>query len=142
MRCAVEWGLLTDMPGIHKLKTEPVDFDWLRPAGADRLLLAAAPELPWLAMFTVALQAGLRRGEQLALRWMDADFGREAIDVRKSVYRGRVGNAKGDRRRLLEHGSIVTTGRHAHIADSLPTDAVATLEQPLPPRCPAQGGCP
>ncbi len=101
LRCAVEWGLLANAPRIRPLKTDQTDFDWLRPAEAERLLGIASPEPRWSTMFTVALRTGLRRGELLALRWMDVDFDREAVDVRKSVYRGRIGSTKGCRRRTV-----------------------------------------
>ncbi len=101
MRCAVEWGLLDAVPKMHKLKVPPPEFDWLRPPEADRLLAVAAAEPKWSALFTLALRAGLRRGELLALRWADVDFEAPAIDVRRSVYRGRLGSTKGNRNRRL-----------------------------------------
>lgn len=101
MRCAVEWGLLDAVPKMHKLKVPPPEFDWLRPAEADRLLAVAAAEPKWSALLTLALRAGLRRGELLALRWTDIDFEAPAIDVRRSVYRGRLGSTKGNRNRRL-----------------------------------------
>ncbi len=101
MRCAVEWGLLDAVPKMHKLKVPPPEFDWLRPAEADRLLAVAAAEPKWSALFTLALRAGLRRGELLALRWADIDFEAPAVDVRRSVYRGRLGSTKGNRNRRL-----------------------------------------
>ncbi len=101
MKCAVEWGLLDAVLKMHKRTVPPPEFDWLRPAEAERLLTAAQREPKWSAMFTVALRTGLRRGELLALKWRDVDFDAPAVDVRRSVYRGRVGSTKGNRHRRV-----------------------------------------
>ena len=100
LRCAVEWGLLMAAPKVTALKVAPTAFDWLRPDEADALLaVTQAPK--WSAMFTLALRAGLRRGEIFALQWTDIDFERRAVDVRHSVYRGRLGPTKTNRSRTV-----------------------------------------
>jgi integrase len=101
LRCAVEWRQLSAPPKFRWLKTVPTEFDWLRPAEADRLLVSVAHEPKWLAMFTLALRTGLRRGELFALRWCDIDFDRKMVDVHRSLYRRRVTTTKNHRRRSV-----------------------------------------
>ncbi len=101
LRCAVEWGELDAAPKMPRLAVAPAEFDWLRPAEADTLLAVAAAEPKWSAMFTLALRTGLRRGEIFALKWGDIDFERRVVDVRHSVYRGRLGSTKGNRSRSI-----------------------------------------
>ena len=56
-------------------------------------LLDVAPE-PFRTMYRLAIDAGLRRGEVLALRWRDVNFDRRAVHVR--VNRTRVRSEEGD----------------------------------------------
>ena len=113
LSCAVEWGCLGRKPRLRKLRVEPSSFDWLRPDEADALLAAAADEPKWAAVLTLALRAGLRRGEIFALAWADVDVERRVVDVQHSVYRGRLGSTKGNRSRTIP----------------LTTDAVSALER-------------
>lgn len=101
LHCAAEWGRLDKAPRIRRLPTEPFEFDWLRPAEADRLLAVVAPEPKWSAMFTVALRTGLRRGELFALHWSAVDLERRAVDVHRSLYHGRLTTPKNHRRRTV-----------------------------------------
>ena len=119
--CAVEWGLLAGKPRLRKLPVEPSAFDWLRPAEADALLTAAAGSPRWSAVLTIAMRAGLRRGEIFALQWADIDLDRRVIEVRHSVYRGRLGSTKTNRSRTVP----------------LTLDAVAALER-WRPRAPGR----
>lgn len=54
-------------------------------------LLDAAPE-PFRAMYRLTIDAGLRRGEGLALRWRDVNLDRRSIYVRQSRTRQRDGD--------------------------------------------------
>jgi integrase len=57
-----------------------------------RRLVAAVPAGPYAvldrALITVAAQAGLRRGELLGLRWVDADLGARRLRVFRQIARG------------------------------------------------------
>ncbi|MEZ4437427.1 MAG: tyrosine-type recombinase/integrase, partial [bacterium] len=101
LRCAVEWGVLDAAPKLRMLKSSAPTFDWLRPHEADALLTAAAGEPKWATVLTIALRAGLRRGEIFALQWADIDLDRRVVEVRHSVYRGRLGSTKSNRSRTV-----------------------------------------
>jgi len=45
-------------------------------------------------MVLLAVTTGLRRSELFALKWSDVDFSNLTIDIRRSIYQGRVGNCK------------------------------------------------
>ena len=45
-------------------------------------------------MVTLAVTTGLRRSELFALRWGDVNFSSLAIDVRRSIYLGTIGDCK------------------------------------------------
>ena len=49
--------------------------------------------------YMTAAMTGLRRGELLALRWMDVDWNARVVRVRQSYYRGRFTTPKGNRGR-------------------------------------------
>ncbi len=64
-------------------------------------LLAALPD-EWRLFFRFLAQTGLRIGEAIELRWRDVDLGARTVQVRRRVYRGKVGppKSKYGRRRL------------------------------------------
>ena len=68
-----------------KAKREPKSME---PEEAERFLKAAA-EGPYHALFFIALRAGLREGEILALRWQDLDFRKNLIHVSQRWYHGK-----------------------------------------------------
>jgi integrase len=45
-------------------------------------------------MVTLAVTTGLRRSELFALRWGDVNFSHLEISVRRSIYRGTIGDCK------------------------------------------------
>jgi integrase len=97
---AKEWKRLQAVPVVKWLETEPPTFDFLTREESDRLLSAVPKED--LAIVAVALKAGLRRGELLALEWGDVDFTNAKIYVRRSAWRGKVTRPKGGRHREVE----------------------------------------
>jgi integrase len=72
--------------------------------------LAAVQEVraEWYSFFLTALRAGLRKGELIALKWGDIQFGGNANDqnryifVQRSYYRGRFTTPKGNRSRRVD----------------------------------------
>ena len=72
--------------------------------------LAAVREVrpEWYSFFLTALRAGLRKGELIALKWGDIQFGASANDqnrcifVQRSYYRGRFTTPKGNRSRRVD----------------------------------------
>ena len=93
---AVEWGKLERAPKVKLLKVGETDFDFLDFAEADRLQQAAvASGSHWYTMILMALRAGLRIGELIALQWSDVDLKAGAIMVRRGAWKATVGTPKG-----------------------------------------------
>jgi len=81
---AVEWGRIETSPAakVKQLKEPPARDTILTPVQARQLLELAAPS--YRPVFVVALGTGMRRGEILALKWMDLDLVRGIITVTNS----------------------------------------------------------
>ena len=95
---AVRDGLLRENPAraFHYAKNKSVKANVLRPMEMEGYL-DAAEQLGYLPMFLLALTAGLRQGELIALKWSDLDVeqGRLTITEKRAV----------ERRELVEYGS-------------------------------------
>jgi integrase len=85
---ATKWGLiarnsaaLVDAPRIPKKQITPLD-----PNNA-RKLIEAAKGSRFEAVYVIALNLGLRRGEVLGLRWSDIEFDSQTLRVNQSVQR-------------------------------------------------------
>ena len=83
---AARWGLvvrnvtdLVDIPRIPRAEAPVLTVDQVR------VVLELARDDPFEALFVVALTAGLRRGELLALRWIDVDLDLHVVDVRGTM---------------------------------------------------------
>lgn len=87
---AIRDGLITDNPAraFHYPKPRQVSANVLTPAEAEDYL-DAAERLGHLPMFLLALTAGLRQGELIALKWSDLDVkkGTLTITEKRSVER-------------------------------------------------------
>lgn len=90
---AVEWKKITDPPTVKLMKVEDHDFDFLDFEETKRLLDGA--EAAWRTAILVALRAGLRIGEIIALRWDDVDLKARTVMVRHGSWMGIVGSPKG-----------------------------------------------
>jgi integrase len=60
-------------------------------------LLEAAPE-PYLTLFWIAAETGMRAGELCGLRLSDFDLGRRLVRVNRGVWRGKVQSTKSEHR--------------------------------------------
>jgi integrase len=58
--------------------------------------------------------AGLRRGEILALRWCDVDFRRRQLNVQQSVWESVVDSPKGGRGRIVPMTEVLFAALHAY----------------------------
>jgi integrase len=65
---------------------QPRQMKMLVPAQAQRLLDTVVGHR-WAGVYRIALELGLRRGEILALRWVDIDFERRTLAVTGTIHR-------------------------------------------------------
>jgi integrase len=109
LSAAVEDGILSANPAtkigrfVQSHKTEH-QAQAMEPREAERFLIASKEYCPaYYALFLIALRAGLRQGEILALKWGDFQFGQSDSDPNRYIlvgrrwYRGRVSTRKGTR---------------------------------------------
>ncbi|WP_342505675.1 site-specific integrase [Sporosarcina sp. FSL K6-2383] len=90
---AVRWKVLKDNPmdGVEKPKPTDTeeDYEEVQVYEEDEiaeLMQLLQTELPhWRVMFTLALAAGLRRGELLGLEWNNVDFENNQIEIRTTI---------------------------------------------------------
>lgn len=87
-------GLLAADPvsGVVLPRTERTEMSFLTPDGIRRLIDAAPPS--WRLLVAMAALTGLRKGEQLALRFGDIDLTKRTISVSKSIRQGQVSTPK------------------------------------------------
>ena len=99
---AMRDGLIGDNPAraFHYSKPKKVNADVLTPLEMEDYL-DAAERLGHLPMFTLALTAGLRQGELIALKWNDFNVKNRTLTIseQRSV----------ERRELIEYGSETRT---------------------------------
>ena len=99
---AMRDGLIGDNPAraFHYSKPKKVNADVLTPLEMEDYL-DAAERLGHLPMFMLALTAGLRQGELIALKWNDLNVKNRALTIseQRSV----------ERRELIEYGSETRT---------------------------------
>lgn len=94
---AEEWRELKQAPRVKLLRIPEQPFDFLDFDEAQRLIDAA--EKNWRPMVVVALNTGLRLGELTALQWDCVDLVAGRLFVRRNLYRGQLGDPKGNRPR-------------------------------------------
>ena len=99
---AIRDGLMTENPAraFHYPKPKKVSANVLTPAEVEDYL-DAAERLSHLPMFLLALTAGLRQGELIALKWSDLDVKERTLTIteKRSV----------ERRELVEYGDDTRT---------------------------------
>jgi integrase len=90
---AVDWGILSAVPPLPKVKVTDSSWDFLTREESD-LLVSAARNAEERAILLFALHTGARAGEQIALEWGDVDWQSRKIVFRRSSTRGVVGPTK------------------------------------------------
>jgi len=100
LNTAVEWEYLEAPPLIRMPKTSPSGYRYLTYEESERLLRATSGR--WHDMILLALKAGLRFGEIIALTWRDFDFENMKLCINKSVVRGRLGSTKTYKTRYVD----------------------------------------
>lgn len=97
LRTAQRWGKVKDVAQVDLLKVEKKPMQFYDFERYDRLVKGAAKVGDLcLAVVLLAGDAGLRRGEVLALEWGDIDLARGMITVQRAQVYGNVGTTKGN----------------------------------------------
>jgi integrase len=87
LKQAGEDGCTVNSPeaGIRRVKVPKHEAEWYETAEAEKLLRATPKE--WRALIGLAVYAGLRQGEILALKWGDVDWTHNRVHVRRNLQR-------------------------------------------------------
>lgn len=80
---AQEWGEISTVPAIPKVRVPDVECDWFT-ADETRLLLDACRSPEERCMILFAVHTGARSGEQRVLEWGDLDFVSSTVTIRRS----------------------------------------------------------
>ena len=74
---------------------------WSREEVATLLSVARSEEPAFHPLLVFLLSTGARKGEALALKWADVDFGRSRIEIRRALVRGLMGPPKSGKARSV-----------------------------------------
>jgi integrase len=114
LNCAVEWGVIKSAPRFAKLKTRQAEIEFFDFDDFERLVDGARKVDPSvLAFVLLAGEAGLRRGEIIALDLTDADFKRGQLTIARSDWCGHVGTTKGGKTRRVPMTTRLTEALQA-----------------------------
>jgi integrase len=116
LKRAVDWNVIATMPcRIRLLKTERTEVAFYDFGDYHRLLEAAGQLDPRIELLVLlGGDAGLRRGEAIALEWTDVDLRRRMLQVQRSEWRGQVTVPKGGRSRRLRLTEQLAEALQAH----------------------------
>jgi len=119
---AWRWGLTSDPPPkVKKLRAVEKPIVWFQPRQVEGLIKVAQGVSP-VAELVILLgcDAGLRRGEMLALEWGDVDFNAGQITIARSDWQGSVGPTKSGLLRKVPTTSRLLSALRAHqvVSDS------------------------
>ncbi len=105
LNSAKDWGEITRVPKVKKLKVAPHRIDFLTEEEISILLNSASGI--WRDVILVALKTGMRRGELLALSWEDINWEKSQIVVSKSMNNKIITSTKSNRIRYIQMTSDV-----------------------------------
>ncbi|KAA3648860.1 MAG: site-specific integrase [Chloroflexi bacterium] len=91
---AVQYGLLLKNPatGVNLPKRQWKEMKFYDEGQVQRLLKSAREHQPrYLALFKLAITTGMRQGELLGLKWVDLDWNRQTLHVRRQLKRRKGG---------------------------------------------------
>ena len=95
---ARNWGYNCEQINLDKLRLPARGMKYEAPSFTpDQLkrILAIAEE-PWRTMFCILTLDGLRAGEVLGLKWVDIDFDRSVVHIRRTAWYGKIQTAKSE----------------------------------------------
>jgi integrase len=116
LKRAVEWRVIDAMPcRIRLLKWDKGEVAFYDFTEYRRLVEAAAAIDPRIELLVLlGGDAGLRRGEAIALEWTDVDLRRRTMHVQRSSWNGQVTLPKGGRSRRLPLTERLAEALQAH----------------------------
>ena len=116
LRSAEEWEIIPKAPSVKLVKASKKSMPFHSYERYDKLVVGAMKVSQYsLALVLLAGDAGLRRGELLALEWRDIDLERGIISVERSLSHGHLGTTKGNTSRV-----VVMTQMLHRVLSSLP----------------------
>jgi len=86
LKTAIEWKYMETLPIIKLLKVPPQKYDYLTPEES-KLLVSTATGY-WHEMILLGLQAGLRFGEIIGLKWENVNLEECLLKVTQTIVRG------------------------------------------------------
>jgi len=116
LKVAVEWGVIERMPCVIRLLKAPQKpMGFLEFNEFDALVGAAVHGEPGeLVAVLLAGEAGLRCGEIMGLRWLNADFDRQRICVAQAIWQGHERTTKGEQFRYVKMTNRLLTALRCH----------------------------
>jgi integrase len=100
LHTAVRWGEIDKAPTIEQPRLPPSERRFFEFDDWEKLVAGARKIGPQaLCMVLLGGEAGLRRGEMVALE--QADVGKDVIEVRRNEWRGHIGTPKGGKTRRI-----------------------------------------
>src|SRR5215212_4977415 len=116
LKQATRWGMIprnpcddADAPKVQRDEIQPLDRD------QTRKLLQAAKDDRLYALYVVAVTAGLRPGEMLALCWSDVDLETGTLRINRALSDGQFAAPKTSRsRRKIEFSNTARVALRAH----------------------------
>jgi integrase len=116
LKVAVEWDVIGSMPcTIKLLRVPPAEADFHDFDEYERLV-ESSKAIGVNAHLVVLLggDAGFRCGEMIALEWVDVDFSKRMLHVKRSDWRGHVTVPKGGRSRRIPMTARLVATLHSH----------------------------
>jgi integrase len=135
LRVAIEWDVIETMPcRVRLLKVNsavPTFYEFSEYAR----LVEAADKLGTRTLLVVLLggDAGLRRGEMIALRWCDVDFRRKQLVVQQAEWRATIDTPKSGKGRIVPMTDALDAALRTH--RHLRGERVLYRDNGVPPRC-------
>jgi integrase len=100
---------------VEPCRVTPPSWDWWTPSEAATFLHHVRTQDPrWYAMFALALRAGLRRGELVALQWPDLDLEARQGRIERALSNKVVGPPKSGRTRVVPLSREVCAALRSH----------------------------
>lgn len=116
LNVATEWKVIKTVPvKIKKLRQPDKEVEFYDFDDYERLIEVAAGIDPrTLLVVLLGGEAGLRRGEIIALEWSDVDLKRRVLTIARSEFRGHVTETKGHRFRTVPITDPLAAALKAH----------------------------